>query len=58
MKMMSEYQLVQDKIDELTSGKKYREQTACERRLRQMQKRKEKNAARADAMLAQRERKE
>ena len=47
MQAMNEYHWAQDKIDEVVTGKKHREEAACERRLRQMQARREKEAARA-----------
>lgn len=47
MHMMNEYHWAQDKIDDVCNGnKKHREEKACERRLRQMAERREKEAAR------------
>lgn len=46
MQAMDDYYWAQDKIDEVTTGKKNREQAACERRLRQMQARRDKEATR------------
>lgn len=47
MQSMNDYHWAQDKIDEVCSGnKKHREEKACERRLRQMAARREKEAAR------------
>lgn len=46
MQAMNEYHWTQDKIEELVTGKKAREEAACERRLRQMAARREKEAAR------------
>ncbi len=47
MRSMDEYHWAQDKIDDLFSGgRKQREQQACERRLRQMAARREKEAKR------------
>lgn len=42
MQAMNEFHWAQDKIDEVVTGKKDREKQACERRLRQMQARREK----------------
>ena len=42
MQAMNEYHWAQDKIDEVVTGKKHRENAACERRLRQMAARREK----------------
>ena len=47
MQAMNEYHWAQDKIDDVCNGnKKHREEAACERRLRQMAARREKEAAR------------
>lgn len=45
MQAMDEYHWAQDKIDEVVTGKEHREQAACERRLRQMQARRDKAVA-------------
>ena len=47
MQALNSYHWAQDKIDEVVTGTKHREQAACERRLRQMQTQREKQAARA-----------
>ena len=47
MQSIDEYYWAQDKIDEVVTGKKHREAAACERRLRQIKSRREKEAARA-----------
>jgi hypothetical protein len=47
MRSMNDYHWAQDKIDEVCNGdKKHREEKACERRLKQMAARREKEAAR------------
>jgi len=47
MRTMDEYHWAQDKIDDVCNGdRKHREQQACERRLRQMAARREKEAKR------------
>lgn len=47
MQAMNSYHWAQDKIDDVCNGnKKHREEAACERRLRQMAARREKEAAR------------
>lgn len=46
MRAMNEYHWAQDKIDEVVIGREHRHAVACERRLRQMAARREKQAAR------------
>ncbi len=47
MQAMNSYHWAQDKIDDVCNGNKnHREEAACERRLRQMAARREKEAAR------------
>lgn len=48
MEQIDKYYWAQDKIDQVTTGKEHREQMACERRLRQMQMKREKLEARKD----------
>jgi hypothetical protein len=52
MQAMDEFHWAQDKITEVVTSKKEREQQACERRLRQMQARQEKAMARASRLAA------
>jgi hypothetical protein len=47
MEELNRYHWAQDKIEDVTSTKKHREQQACERRLRQMQRKREKQASKA-----------
>jgi hypothetical protein len=49
MQAMDEFFLIQDKVEELITGKKNREQAACERRLRQIQARREKKSAKQES---------
>jgi hypothetical protein len=46
MNELNTYHWAQDKIDDVVDGKKHRESLACERRLKQMQRNREKQERR------------
>lgn len=52
MQALNNYHWAQDKIEEVITGKKHREEQACERRLLQMQAKRDKDEKRKQSGLA------